>query len=82
MTAFRIALKILQALPKKRQALTAPMLLRVKEYLYENDKKFLLACMMEYYLFIRPEELSHVRLRDISIKDQSVYVSAEVSKNN
>ena len=38
--------------------------------------------MMEYYLFIRPEELSHVRLRDISIKDQSVYVSAEVSKNN
>lgn len=74
-------IKNLQALPKKRQALTATMLRRMKEYLYEKDKKFLLACMMEYYLFIRPEELSHVRLRDISIKDQSVYVSAEVSKN-
>ena len=40
-------IKNLQALPKKRQALTAPMLRRMKEYLYENDKKFLLACMME-----------------------------------
>lgn len=74
-------IKKVQVQPKKRQALSAPMLRRMREYLYAHDKKFLLACMMEYYLFIRPTELCNVRLRDISIKEQSVFVDASVSKN-
>lgn len=30
---------------------------------------------------IRPEELSNVRIRDINLKEQSVFISASVSKN-
>lgn len=68
--------------PKKRQPLTAMMLRKLNSYLAEHDKCFLLACKMEYYTFIRPEELSCIRLADISINDQTVYVSGDVSKNS
>lgn len=60
---------------KRRSALTAPDLTRLKEYLGE------LACMMEYYTFIRPDELSNVRLSDINIKEQKVFISSTISKN-
>lgn len=66
---------------KKRQPLTPQMLSAMSGYLQEHDKKFLLACMMEYYTMIRPEELSNIRIGDISIKEQSVFVSADISKN-
>lgn len=66
---------------KKRQPLTADMLQELRTYLQEKNRVFLLACMMEYYTMIRPEELSNLRIRDISIKEQSVFVSSEFSKN-
>ena len=36
---------------------------------------------MEYYTFIRPEELSNIRLRDINLKEQKVFVASSISKN-
>ena len=66
---------------KRRSALTAPDLTRLKEYLGETNRHFLLACMMEYYTFIRPDELSNVRLSDINIKEQKVFISSTISKN-
>lgn len=66
---------------KKRQPLTHTMLHTLQEYLSKNNKIFLLACMFEYYTFIRPEELTNIRICDISIKEQSVFISGEFSKN-
>ncbi|MBO4722066.1 MAG: tyrosine-type recombinase/integrase [Muribaculaceae bacterium] len=66
---------------KKRQPLSAAMLKQLESHLRESHPYFYLACMMEYYTFIRPEELSHITLGDISIKEQSVFISAAVSKN-
>ncbi len=66
---------------KKRQPLTSEMLATMSEYLRANNRMFLLACMMEYYTMIRPEELSNIRINDINLKEQSVFISAEVSKN-
>ncbi|MDE7143009.1 MAG: site-specific integrase, partial [Muribaculaceae bacterium] len=66
---------------KKRQPLSAEMLGRLREYLEGREPVFLLACMMEYYTFIRPEELTNLRINDISVKDQSVFVSGDFSKN-
>lgn len=66
---------------KKRQPLSEDMLRRLRTYLQVKNPVFLLACMMEYYTMIRPEELSNIRINDISIKEQSVFVSAEFSKN-
>ena len=66
---------------KKRQPLTAQMLHELEQHLRDSHPYFYLACMMEYYTFIRPEELTHVKLADINIKEQSVFISADVSKN-
>lgn len=66
---------------KKRQPLTVAMLKELEDRFKEAEPYFYLACMMEYYTFIRPEELSHIKLEDISVKEQSVYISSAVSKN-
>lgn len=66
---------------KKRQPLTQQMLRQLSSYLKEKDPLFYLACMMEYYTMIRPEELSNVRIRDIDLREQSVFIPASVSKN-
>lgn len=74
-------IKPIEEAPKKRQPLSPTMLKRMSEYLMEKKPMFLLACRMEYYTFIRPEELSHIKINDISIADQTVFISKEVSKN-
>lgn len=66
---------------KKRQPLTPQMLQSLRTYLLPRNMIFLLACMMEYYTMIRPTELVHLKISDISLKEQSVFVSAEYSKN-
>lgn len=66
---------------KKRKPLTSRMLSQMQKHLRETAPNFLLAVMMEYYTFIRPTELSHVRLQDINIKEQRIFISKEVSKN-
>lgn len=67
---------------KKRQPLTPKMLQALRTYLLgKGNKIFFLACMMEYYTMIRPTELVHIKISDISLKEQSVFVSAEFSKN-
>lgn len=66
---------------KKRQPLTKKMLQDLNKYLNEHDRYFLLAVLMEYYTFIRPTELTNLRIQDFSIKDQRVFVSGSFSKN-
>lgn len=67
--------------PKKRKPLSPAMLSAMREHLETESRHFLLACMFEYYCFIRPTELSYLRIRDIDLREQSVRVSGEYSKN-
>lgn len=66
---------------KFRNPLTSEALGILREYLYEKNKYFLLACLFEYYTFIRPNELTQIRIGDISITNQTVLVSSAISKN-
>ena len=66
---------------KMRDAIPAAALARMREYLYNKDKHFLLACLMEYYTFIRPNELRQLKIKNFSIQDKEVTVPAEVAKN-
>ena len=66
---------------KFRQPLEHEDLRRLGRYLEENNRYFLLAVMMEYCTAIRPTELSFIRLNDISVKEGSVFVSSQISKN-
>ena len=66
---------------KFRQPLEHEDLKKLSAWLNENNKPFLLAVMMEYFTAIRPTELSFIRLKDISIKEGSVFISSQISKN-
>ena len=66
---------------KFREALPEHALVQLSKFLTIHDRRFLLACMMEYYTFIRPTELTKIRIRDISVERQTVFVSSSISKN-
>ena len=43
--------------------------------------EFLLACMMEYYCLIRPNELYRVKVKMVDFSGKSILIPAEISKN-
>lgn len=67
---------------KYRKDLTEEMLKKMSDHLLATDKYFYLACMMQYYTLIRPGELSNLKVGDISVSKQTVFVSKEFSKNH
>ncbi|MBR5638458.1 MAG: site-specific integrase [Muribaculaceae bacterium] len=67
---------------KIRKDLSQKMLADMRKNLTKKDPYFLLACELEYYTFIRPNELSHLRVRDISLENQTIFVSGSFSKNH
>lgn len=75
-------IKSMRAAPKHRTALSPADLRKLRKYLEVKNPHFLLACMMEYYTFIRPDELTSIRLGDIHVKAQKIFVSATISKNH
>lgn len=67
---------------KQRDAMTEDQLVQMRSYLEaKDDRHFLLACMMEYYTFIRPEELTCLRIGDIHLKEQKIITHGEWTKN-
>ncbi len=66
---------------KIRKSIDRQSLNRLFDHLKDKDPDFLLAVMMEYYTFIRPNELRQIRIQDISIKEQRIFISSEISKN-
>lgn len=74
-------IKSIKESAKTRDAISSADLVRLRSHLERTNRPFLLACMFEYYTFIRPGELSNIKIGDISIKDQRVLVPAAISKN-
>lgn len=75
-------IKVMPEHDKFRKDLTPEMLQQMSAYLNREDKHFLLACLMQYYTLIRPGELSNLKVGNISLKNQTVFVSKEFSKNH
>lgn len=67
--------------PKKRNALSTDEIKQLQGYLDRTNKHYLLACLMEYYTFIRPIELAQIKLEHINLKEQKVFVPGAISKN-
>lgn len=66
---------------KKRSALQLKDLQKLKSYLQTANPYFLLLCQFEYYTLIRPDELSNIKLKDIYLKEQKVFIASSISKN-
>jgi integrase len=66
---------------KFRKPLSAQAMKKLSNYLSVENKDFLLACMVHYYTLVRPGELSSVKIKDIDINDQTLFISHTISKN-
>lgn len=72
-------IKLLKEDAKIRKDLSPTQLKQMVSYLKKEDPHFLLACYMEYFTFTRPTELTYLKVGDISIENQSIFVSGEFS---
>lgn len=66
---------------KNRTVIPKEAMLRLRSYLEEHDRHFLLACYVLYYCFVRPREMSYLKLSNINIKKGTIFIPGAVSKN-
>ena len=66
---------------KGRTVIPAEKVAKITEYCMEHDKHFLLACYLLYYCFIRPVEMTRLKIGDINLKAGTITIPAECSKN-
>jgi len=66
---------------KKRTIIEESDMIRLHNHLEANNKHYLLACYILHYCFIRPKEMSFIKLGQISLKRQTLFVPDETAKN-
>ena len=66
---------------KERTTIDDQDMMRLKDFLQTTNKFYLLSCYILHYCFIRPSEMSQLRIEDISVKNQTIYISEKISKN-
>lgn len=67
--------------PKSRTVIPEKELVRLKDYLQLENPHFLLAVYLLFYCFIRPKEMSMLRIRDFNLHDGTVTIPGVFSKN-
>ena len=68
-------------LRKKRQVIPTNVVKQIGEWLKKNDPHFLLACQLLYNCFIRPVEMTRLRVGWINIKAGTITIPADAAKN-
>lgn len=66
---------------KYRAAIPDETVRKIFDYLQEHDRHYLLACYLLYACFVRPSEICKLRLNALNFKQQTLYISADISKN-
>lgn len=66
---------------KRREPLTKSALTAMREYLSSHNPHFLLACYIEYYVNIRPEEMRHLKIGYINVANCIVSLPGKYAKN-
>lgn len=67
---------------KNRDIIPDEVLKEIKHWLSENNKHFLLACYILHYLFVRPKEMSYLKVEDFDIKNKTLFLHGDRTKNH
>lgn len=67
--------------PKNRSVIPNDVLLQIKSYLKKENKHFLLACYILHYLFVRPHEMTFLKIKDISREKKTLTLNGTYTKN-
>lgn len=59
-----------------------PQKQQIEDYLIENNYKLYLFTRFIFYAFIRPKELTQLRVSDINLQNRTIKVVGEIAKNN
>lgn len=71
-----------KALLKKERKVIAPVdMQRLHDWLQANNRSYLLVCYFLHYMLIRPREIAKLRLCDICVAKQTLYIDDSISKN-
>ena len=73
-----ISKKLLQ---KRRKLIPSDVIKKIAEWLKVNDRHFLFSCYLLYYCCIRPIEQTRIRLCYFNLKECTLTIPAEDSKN-
>lgn len=66
---------------KKRRVIPACVMTDVARRLEAENRHFLLACHFIHYLLLRPKEMSYIRVRDICVREKTLKLHGEHTKN-
>lgn len=66
---------------KQRKVMPLTLVTQISEWLREHDPRFLFVCNLVYYCFIRPVEITRLKVGDFALKEGVVTIPADASKN-
>ncbi len=66
---------------KNRTVIPDSVLIEIRNFCEKNNKHFLLACCILHYMFVRPHEMSLIRLRDFRIEKRTLLLQGDQTKN-
>lgn len=66
---------------KDRDVIPDDVMKQIRAYLYEHNKHYLLACEILHYLFVRPRELSFLKIGDFHLQTQTLTLHGAHTKN-
>ncbi len=67
---------------KERTVIPDGVMLQIREYLERNNRHFLLACYLTHYMCIRPKELSRMLVGDIDMRNNTITLQGDQTKNH
>jgi integrase len=66
---------------KDREVIPDPEMIRLRDYLQNHNKHFMLACYLLHYAMIRPKEMSYLKLNNFHLHRQTIFIPGTISKN-
>lgn len=70
-----------RARKKNRDVLSDDALRRLRDYLDTHNRHYLLACYLLHYMFIRPHEMTYIKIEDINVRRQTLMLHGDNTKN-
>ncbi len=67
---------------KNRSVLPDSALLLLHNYLMKKNQHYLLACYLLHYMFIRPHEMTYIKIKDILLSGPTLYLHGDNTKNH
>lgn len=67
---------------KNRDVIPDDVLENIKKWLQEHNRHFLLACYILHYLFVRPKEMSYLKVGDFDINKKTLLLHGTNTKNH